>query len=127
MRGFPMTLRDDLFSLERKFWNGDAEFYRRNLDDTCLVAFTQMSGAFARDEIAATIKGGGRWRDIELSPEGLIEPAAGVAILTYRAHATRADGEAYDALVSSGYVRRDKAWKMTFHQQTPLPQDTAKA
>ncbi|HZL31560.1 MAG TPA: hypothetical protein VFC54_10950 [Pseudolabrys sp.] len=42
------TGRDDLIALERKFWNGDAAFYRQNLDDTCLIAFTQMSGAFGK-------------------------------------------------------------------------------
>ena len=41
------------------------------------------------------------------------------AIVTYEAHAKRATGEPYAALVSSGYVKRNGEWKMTFHQQTP--------
>jgi hypothetical protein len=32
----------------------------------------------------------------------------------------RDNGEAYEALVSSAYVRRDGQWKMAFHHQTPL-------
>jgi hypothetical protein len=115
-----MATREHLVELERKFWTGDAGFYRQNLDDTCLIAFTQMSGAFGKNDIAATIKPGDRWRDIDMVVKGVVEPAPGVAILTYKAHATRATGEPYDALVSSGYVQRDKAWKMAFHQQTPL-------
>ncbi len=116
-----MTTRENLLSLERQFWHGDAAFYRQNLDETCLIAFAQMSGAFSSNDIAATVKDGSHWRDLEIEPEGLIEPAAGIAILTYRAHAHRPDGTPYDALVSSAYVQRGKAWKMTFHQQTPLP------
>lgn len=115
-----MTTRESLLALEHKFWTGDAEFYRQNLDETCLVAFTEMSGAFTRNQIAATIKGGDRWRDVHIMPEAVLEPSAGIAFLTYRAHAERPDGRAYDALVSSGYVKRGRDWKMTFHQQTPL-------
>ncbi|MDO9412013.1 MAG: DUF4440 domain-containing protein [Pseudolabrys sp.] len=122
-----MTTREDLLALEQKFWTGDADFYRQNLDDTCLVAFTEMSGAFTRNEIAATIKGGDRWRDVKLSPEAVVEPIAGMAFITYRAHAERANGEPYNALVSSGYVRRGKDWKMAFHQQTPLEAESKAA
>ena len=46
--------------------------------------------------------------------------ADGVALLSYEAHAIRANGEPFQALVSSAYVRTDGRWKMAFHQQTPL-------
>ena len=122
------TDSDNLLALERQFWNGDAAFYRQHLDDTCLVAFTQMSGAFDKSDIAATVKDGTRWRDVDLKIKGIIEPAPGVAILTYWASAKRPDGAPYEALVSSGYVKRgqggEPAWKMVFHQQTPLPDET---
>ena len=115
-----MTTQDELLQLERSFWTGDADWYRGNLDSSCLVAFTEMAGLFAREDIAAMIKGGDRWRNLDLEPKGMVEPAPGVAILTYEARAKRANGEDYTAVVSSGYVRRDGAWKMAFHQQTPL-------
>jgi hypothetical protein len=73
-----------LLALERKFWNGDAAFYRQNLDDTCLVAFTQMSGAFGKGDIADTVKDGTRWRDLEIALKGLVTPAPGIALLTAR-------------------------------------------
>ena len=114
------SLETRLLDLERKFWTGDADFYRKNLDDSCLVAFTEMTGVMSRDAVAETVKDGNRWRDLALEPKGMVEPAAGVAILSYRAEATRASGEAYAAIVSSGYIRRGNAWRMTFHHQTPL-------
>ena len=51
-----------------------------------------------------------------------MQPTDDVAIITYRAAAEREGSEQYRARVSSGYVKRDGAWRMVFHQQTPLPQ-----
>lgn len=41
------------------------------------------------------------WRDVEFEIEGFLGPKATVAILTYRARATRGDDERYRALVST--------------------------
>jgi hypothetical protein len=114
-----MATKDDFLPLEKQFWTGDADFYRENLDDTCLVAFTEMSGLLSKEDIASRIKDD-RWRAIDLSVKGFIEPTPGLAILTYEAHGKRASGEDYAAVVSSGYVKRDGSWKMAFHQHTPL-------
>ena len=66
------------------------------------------------------IRDGDRWRDLSMDVKGFLEPAPGVAIFTYQVRATRKTGEPYAAVVSSGYVKRNGAWKMAFHQQTPL-------
>ena len=115
-----MALKDELLSIEKELWTGDAGAYRQNLDEHCLVAFTEMAGVSKREEVAGMVEGGPRWRDLELEVEGLLQPTDEVAILSYRASAVR-EGDRYRALVSSGYVRRGGAWKMMFHQQTPLP------
>lgn len=114
-----MTLKSDLVQIERSLWKGGVDAYRRNLDDDCLVAFGQQAGVSTREEVAGTVKEGARWEDVKLEVEGLLQPTPDVAILTYRASAMRED-EPYHALVSSGYVRREEAWKLMFHQQTPL-------
>lgn len=116
-----MSLRDDLLSVEEQLWTGGAETYLENLDDECLVAFTEMAGVSTREQVAGTVEEGDRWRELELEVEDLLQPVERVAMLTYRADAVRANGDPYRALVSSGYVNRDGAWKMMFHQQTPLP------
>lgn len=114
--------RDDLLSLERKFWAGDASFYRQNLDDECLTVFTKMAGVQRRNAIADMVADDSRrWQDVQIQEKGLVEPTPDTAILSYEAQAQRANGERYHALVSSAYVRRGGAWKLTFHQQTPLP------
>lgn len=115
-----MSLQEDLLAIERQLWTGQADTYRTNLDERCLVAFTEMAGAFTRDQVAGTVEGGPRWRDVDLHVEGLVQPTPDVALVTYHASAARGESERYRALISSGYVRRDGAWKMMFHQQTPL-------
>lgn len=113
-----------LLDLDRKLWQGGPDDYRSILDDDCLLAFSEMAGVSDRESVARTVDTPRRWRDIELKVEGLVQPASDVAILTYRASATRGDGEHYEALVSSGYVKRGGDWKLMFHQQTPLPAST---
>jgi hypothetical protein len=114
----------DLLALEKKFWTGDAKFYRDNVDDSALVAFTSdMAGVMSNEEIAASAGKGNNWKNLDIKLKGLIEPADDMAILSYEAHATRSNGEGYAALVSTGYARRDDGWKMVFHQQTPLGQE----
>ena len=120
------SVQTDLLALERRFWTGDAEFYRHNLDDECLTAFTQMAGVASKDEIAKSVSSERRWQDLRIEFQGLIQPIDDFAIITYRAAATRQNGEPYSALVSSGYVKRGGAWRMAFHQQTPLRDENAR-
>ena len=118
-----MELRDDLISMEKRLWSGGQSEYRNALDNDCLVAFTEMAGISSRDEIASQASAS-RWSDVDIDVDGLLRPTDDVAILTYHVHAVREKNVPYDAVVSSGYVRRDGAWKMMFHQQTPLGQAT---
>jgi hypothetical protein len=116
-----MSLDNDLFALEQQFWPGGADFYRDHLDDRCIVAFAEMSGLMPKEQIADMIKNGQRWRDLKLTRKGFLAPTRDIAILTYAVDATRDDGARHQANVSSVYVDRVSAWKMAFHQQTPLP------
>lgn len=118
------NVEEQLLDLDRQLWSGGPDAYRAILDDDCLLAFTEMAGVSDREAVARTADTPQRWRDVELEPEGVVQPTPAVAILTYRASATRGD-EQYRALVSSGYVKRDGGWKLMFHQQTPLGADGA--
>lgn len=118
-----MPTTDDLLAIERSLWSDGPKAYQRHLDDECLIVFTEMAGVSTRDEVAAMVADGPRWKDLDIEVQGLAQPTPDTAILTYRASATRGEDERYEAVVSSGYVRRDGAWKMMFHQQTPLPDE----
>jgi hypothetical protein len=115
-----MTLENELLAIEKSLWTGGPDSYRRHLDADCLVAFTEMTGVSSRDQIAGTVSGAERWRELQTEVEGIVRPTPEVALLTYRASAVRGEGERYRALVSSGYVRRSDGWKLMFHQQAPL-------
>jgi hypothetical protein len=115
-----MSLQDDLLGLDRALWSGGADEYHEVVDDDCLLAFTRMAGVSRREEVESSVGGSQRWQNVELDPKGVIAPTDDVGILTYCASADRGADETYRALVSSGYVRRSGAWKLMFHQHTPL-------
>ncbi|MGX9145990.1 hypothetical protein [Mesorhizobium sp. 128a] len=117
----PITAsKKDLLELEKGFWTGDAAYYAANADVECLVAFPDMAKAMDNADLAKTATKPRRWRDLDIKLKGMVEPGSDIVMLTYEAHATRENGEAYDALVSTGYVHRVNGWKMMFHSQTPL-------
>ena len=116
-----MALEDDLFSIEKGFWLSGSGHFLEHLDMRCLLAFPQsgeMHGVFDREQVAATATIPNRWRDLTMSNRQLLS-MGDVAIISYKADVTRADGEPYAALVSSAYVRRDAGWKLAFHQHSP--------
>jgi hypothetical protein len=115
-----MVSKKELLDLEKGFWTGDAAYYAAHADAECLVAFPQMAQAISNADLAKTASKPHRWRDLDIDVKGMVEPGSDIVMLTYEAHATRENGEAYDALVSTGYVHRVNGWKMMFHAQTPL-------
>lgn len=109
------SVEQDLLALERKFWTGGSKFYEENIDDSCLIAFSSdMAGVMSNKDIAATVKEGNRWKDLEIELKGLVTPSEDTTILSYEARAARENGARYAALVSTGYAKRDGRWKMVF-------------
>lgn len=118
-----MALEDELFEIEQGFWLAGKDHFLAHLDDECLLAFPQMGemhGVFPRAHVAATATPSNRWRDLRMTERSLLRPNEDVAILSYRADVTRADGEPYSALVSSAYVQREAGRKLMFHQHSPV-------
>ncbi|MER8391186.1 hypothetical protein NKH10_04660 [Mesorhizobium sp. M1340] len=115
-----MANKNELLDIERGFWSGDADYFKANADTECLVAFPQMARVMSNSDLAETATDRNRWRDLDIDLKGIIEPGSDIVMLTYEARATRQNGEAYAALVSTGYVHRVNGWKMMFHAQTPL-------
>jgi hypothetical protein len=116
-----MSLEDDLFALEEKFWPGDAAFYRAHLDAQCAIAFTEMAGVMANEQIAGMMKEPQRWHDLKIARKGFYQPTKDVAIIVYEVNAKRGNGAKHRAHVVTVYVDRGGEWKMASHQQTPLP------
>lgn len=119
--------RDQLLEIERGFWTGDSSYFAENADRECLVAFPEMVGVLDNADLAATASKPKRWRNLEMKLKGIVEPGSDIVVLSYEAKAVRQDGEPYAALVSTGYVRRPQGWKMMFHAQTPIVEQSRKA
>ena len=117
-----MTVGSELYQIEEGFWLKGKEHFLDHVDEQCLLAFPQtgeMHGVHSRAEVAATATDANRWRDLAMNNRQLLE-RGDFAIISYRAEVTRADGEPYTALVSSGYARRPDGWKLAFHQHSPV-------
>jgi hypothetical protein len=71
-----------------------------------------------REQVLATMSGP-PWTHHELHDVRALGLSDDCVVVTYRVHAER-EGAPYDALMSSTYVRRDGAWRLALHQQTPL-------
>ena len=121
-----MTLKDELFAIEKGFWTGGEDHFLAHVDEQCLLVFAQMRGLYPRVEVAASARDPKRWSDLRIADAILHQPTDDAAFLTYEARARRESGAPYRALIGSGYVKRDGAWKLAFHQHSALePEESA--
>lgn len=117
----PIKLEDHLFALEQRFWTGGADDYQRNLAYAAIMVFPDPAGVVVKDEVASSLRQNARWAEVALEEHRLLELSEHAAMVTYKATAKRSDGgKPYVARASSAYVRDGAAWKLAFHQQTPL-------
>jgi hypothetical protein len=105
-----------LLDLDRRLAAGDGDTYRSILLPEAVVI---VPGArMGRDDTAAAIDAGAGWDRFALTdPE--LRMVADLAVLTYRFDGSRGD-DTYRAIMASMYVRRDDAWRLAFHQHTPV-------
>jgi hypothetical protein len=115
---------EHLAGIERTLWTNDAVFYKENLTDDCLLVFPE-TGVISRDVAVDAIRKeneeGRRWVDVDFSNVRNLRVSDDVALLIYRVAARwEHEKSGTTALASSLYIRRDGAWKLAFHQQTPI-------
>lgn len=112
-----------LLAMEERFWRGGAEHYRQALADDALMVFAPPAGVLDRAGTLASIEQAPRWQAVSFSAVQVARPTADVAVLVYRARATREGGSTapYAAQCSSVYVCQGAdGWRLALHQQTPL-------
>jgi hypothetical protein len=112
-----VSVKDDLYELERALAAGDGDTYRRNLTDEAVVVVPGQT--MDKDQTADAMDASAGWDDFSFDDERFAEIADGAALLSYRFRGRRGDFT-YTAQMGSVYVRRDAAWKLAFHQQTPV-------
>ena len=119
-----MELQKELLDIERTRWTNDAVFYKNNLIEEALLVFPEtgvITKSVAVDAILAENAEGRRWAEVQFDDVRSMWLANDAALLTYRVAARWAHDESKtSALASSVYIKRDGAWKLAFHQQTPM-------
>jgi hypothetical protein len=117
-------LPEHLLNIERKLWTNNAVLYKDNLTEDCLLVFPE-TGVITRDKAVDAIRKeneeGRRWSEAYFDELHSRRLANDVALLTYRAVARWEHEEStITVLASSLYLKREGAWKLAFHQQTPI-------
>ena len=114
-----MRLEDDLFAIEEKLWTEGGDYCARHVAPAAMMVLPEPTGVLVKDEIASSLQAG-RWSEVSLEEHRVLELGEGSALVTYKATALRGDEAPYVARASSAYVRDGAAWKLAFHQETPI-------
>jgi hypothetical protein len=119
-----MDPRDELIALDTEGWralcaDGAAatEFCARVLDETVVMLLPGAMRLEDRDVILESMSGA-PWTSFVVEDPRVLALGDDGGVVAYGVVAVR-DGSEYSALVSSAYVRRAGAWRLTLHQQTP--------
>ena len=113
-----------LIEIERRLWTNDAAFYQDNLTDDCLLVFAEtgvITREIAVDAIRKENEQGRRRAEVDFEGIRQLRLTEADSLLNYRVTARWEHEESSVTLLASSiYVRRDEAWKLAFHQQTPV-------
>jgi hypothetical protein len=118
-----MTASEEvLLELERQGWEAlsssqGGAYYREHLTDNALMAFP--FGVLTRAETIDAMESAPPWESFEINDSRIVGLTVDSGVLIYRVAARRAGEEQYSAVISSTFVRRQGAWKLAFHQQSP--------
>jgi hypothetical protein len=113
-----MGLKDTLLGIEHELAHGGGAEYRRHLADEAVVIVPGQ--ALDKDATVQSIEASPGWDELTIDDARVIEVGDDGAAISYRFSGRRGTDFAYEALLSSVYVRRDDRWQMVLHQQTPL-------
>ncbi|SDL60929.1 nuclear transport factor 2 family protein [Nonomuraea jiangxiensis] len=122
-----MSLEKELRDLEEKGWAaisvGDGQFYRELVTDRtiCVEPDGLQTGHELADDIDANKS---PFEDYKLENVKVLELGAESALITYRS-TVRLKGTdmSFQLYMTSVYERSGNAWKLAFHQQTPVKQE----
>lgn len=114
-----MTIEDDIWSLEERFWTAGADSARSLTATGAVLVFPYPAGILQGDAIWETMGRAPRWRSVVMR-DRVMTRQGDTAVLAYRASAEREGAPIYEALCASTYLRDDDTWVLMAHQQTPL-------
>lgn len=115
-----MTDKDDLWTLEKKFWTEGADGIHHLTAKGALAVLPYPAGILVDEAIWQETAVAQRWRTV-IFTEPVLTQKGDVAVLAYHVSAERADVPIYEALCTSTYLRDEGEWFRLAHQQTPAP------
>jgi hypothetical protein len=115
-------MEETLLELERAFWRegGNADFFRECLAADALMVFPAPFGLMGREATIEAVGESPGWTRFEIADSRVLEIGEHVAALAYRVSAVDANGDSYNAFISSVYTKEGDAWRLALHQQTPI-------
>jgi uncharacterized protein DUF4440 len=84
------------------------------------MVFAEPAGIWDEERVLESLQDAPAWSTVRLEHATVVRLRDAAAVLVYRAEAER-DGKSYSCYAASAYVRQDDdAWRLAFHQQTPI-------
>lgn len=117
-------MNERLLALEEEAWQAlcagrGAEYFTRCLTDDALLVVPGM--VIDKPTFLSAVAKEEPWASYRIEEPRVVQLSDASAVLLYRVRATRAGQPELVGMFSSVYVRRDGAWRMAYHQQTPSP------
>ena len=114
-----------LVELEQRAWKAlcttreeAKQFYNSLLAEHAVMLFPGGTRVEGKEKTLESI-GAQPWSSFQIDAPQVLSLGESSGIVVYKATAQREGSGAYKALISSAYTY-DGAWKMAFHQQTPV-------
>jgi hypothetical protein len=118
-----MSLEQELLAIEEGFWTASdrVHFFGEHMAGDTVMVFPEPTGILDEEAIIATLEGGAAWAEVSIEQVNFVHVRDSAAVLAYRAEARKGDSDVYSAYAASVYVLQDDgAWRLAFHQQTPI-------
>lgn len=85
------------------------------------MVFPPPAGIWDEQAVIDSLQNAPAWRAVRMERATFVRLRDAAVVLAYRAEADGADGRSYSCYAASVYVRQDDdAWRLAFHQQTPI-------
>lgn len=108
------------WEIERGFWLGGEAHFRQMMAGDCVMVFPEPAGIMTGENIIKSLESAPRWTSVEMSMTVLRRTGDNVAVLAYRAEASREGAEPYRTFCSSTYLKSEHNWRLVQHQHTPV-------
>lgn len=109
-----------IWGSEEGLWTGDAENYRKTIDEACLMVLPAPPYIVTGRQAAEAVSNTPRWTSVALTERQVSRPQEGLIVIAYKARAERDGVTPYEAHCTTTYrMLEHKVWQVVQHQQTP--------